>query len=41
MMTKSEEAILEKIDELRKDPEKFEKWVRSKVDKVLKHWTKH
>jgi hypothetical protein len=39
-MTKSEEAIVNKIDRLRKDPEKFEKWIKSKIDKVVKYWPK-
>lgn len=37
----SDEEIMTRIDSLRRDPEKFERWIASKVEIVIKHWPKH
>jgi hypothetical protein len=34
----SDEEIMRKIDELRKDPKRFEEYVASRMDKAVKNW---
>lgn len=36
--TEDYEEIIHEIDELRKDPAKFEQYIAARVDTVLKHW---
>ncbi len=36
----SDDEIMQKIDSLRRDREKFEEWIASRVETVVKHWPK-
>jgi len=40
-MPESDEEIMRKIDELMKDPEKFDEYIASRLDKAIKNWRKH
>ncbi len=37
----SDEEILKKIDEVMKDPKKFEEYVASRLDRAIKNWPRH
>jgi len=36
----SDEQILKRIDELRKDPQKWEEHIESRLDRAVKNWRK-
>jgi hypothetical protein len=40
-LPKSDEEIIRKIDEILKDPERFEEWMASRMDRAVKNWRKH
>ena len=35
-----DEEVMRKLDELMKDPVKFQEYVEARADKALKHWRK-
>ena len=37
-MPESDEEIIRKMDEVMKDPKKFEEYVASRLDKAVKNW---
>jgi hypothetical protein len=39
-MAESDEEILRRIDELRKDPKKWEQYIESRLDRAVKNWRK-
>jgi len=39
--SESDEDIRRKIDELRKDPEKFREYIASRLDRAVKNWPRH
>ena len=39
-LPESDEEVMKKIDELRKDPKKFEEYVASRMDRAVKNWRK-
>jgi len=39
-MPESDEEILRRIDELRKDPRKWEAYIESRLDRAVKNWRK-
>jgi hypothetical protein len=40
-LPESDEETLKRIDEIMKDPKKFDEWVASRMDKAVKNWRKH
>ncbi len=40
-LRESDEEILKKIDEVMKDPKKFEEYVASRLDRAIKNWPRH
>lgn len=40
LLPESDEEVMKKIDELRKDPKKFEEYVASRMDRAVKNWRK-
>jgi hypothetical protein len=38
--TKDDEEVIRKIDLLMKDPDKWDEYIASRVERVLKHWPK-
>ena len=40
-MPESDEEIIRKMDEVMKDPKKFEEYVASRLDKAVKNWPRH
>ncbi len=39
-MPESDEEVIRKIDEIRKDPEKWEEYIESRLDRAVKNWRK-
>ncbi len=40
-MPDSDEDVMRKMDELMKDPEKFDQYVASRLDRAVKNWPRH
>lgn len=36
-----DEKIMRKLDELMKDPQKFDEYVASRLDRAVKNWPRH
>lgn len=40
-LPESDEEVMKKIDEIMKDPKKFDEWMEARMDKAVKNWRKH
>jgi len=40
-LPESDDEIIRKIEEIMKDPKKFEEYVASRLDRALKNWPRH
>ena len=40
MHSAEDEQLIQKLDELKKDPEKWRQYIESRAEKAIKHWRK-
>ena len=41
MRSAEDEQLVRKLDELKKDPEKWREYIESRAERAIRHWRKH